>query len=93
MKTTTMMDVDDDGPFRQKRKLQHHHSSFSRRMTKTLFDFVRRGQIKEAIKMCDLCDEPGQSAGLYGYLEHNKWLSGKGYGEQLYGYDRFAVEG
>jgi nuclear pore complex protein Nup107 len=74
MKTTTMMDVD-DGRYPQKRKVQHQTTEFNRRLTKSLFDFVRRGQIKEAIKMCDLCDEPGQSAGLYGFLVHNKCLS------------------
>ncbi|CAO3682681.1 unnamed protein product [Umbelopsis vinacea] len=74
MKITTMMDIDDDGPYRRKRRVQHQNSDFSRKMTKSLFNFVRRGQIKDAIKMCELCDEPWQSAGLYGYLEHNKGL-------------------
>lgn len=76
MKITTMMDIDDDGPYRRKRRVQHQNSDFSRKMTKSLFNFVRRGQIKDAIKMCELCDEPWQSAGLYGYLEHNKGLKG-----------------
>lgn len=74
LKTTTMMDIDDHR-YPQKRKVQHQGAEFSRKLTKSLFDYVRRGQIKEAIKMCDLCDEPGQSAGLYGFLVHNKCLS------------------
>ncbi|KAG2182397.1 hypothetical protein INT43_007327 [Umbelopsis isabellina] len=74
LKTTTMMDIDDHR-YPQKRKVQHQGAEFNKKLTKSLFDFVRRGQIKEAIKMCDLCDEPGQSAGLYGFLVHNKCLS------------------
>ncbi|KAI9287049.1 nuclear pore protein 84/107 [Umbelopsis sp. AD052] len=74
-KTQTMMEIDDDGPHRQKRRLQPQNSDSNRQITKSLFNFVRRGQIKEAIKMCDLCDEPWQSAGLYGYLEHNQRMT------------------
>ncbi|KAG2189056.1 hypothetical protein INT44_004198 [Umbelopsis vinacea] len=74
-KTQTMMEIDDDGPQRQKRRLQPQDSDSNRQITKSLFNFVRRGQIKEAIKMCDLCDEPWQSAGLYGYLEHNQRMT------------------
>jgi nuclear pore complex protein Nup107 len=77
MKTQTMMEIDDDGPQRQKRRLQPQNSDSNRKITKSLFNFVRRGQIKEAIKMCELCDEPWQSAGLYGYLEHNQGMIGK----------------
>jgi hypothetical protein len=76
-KTQTMMEIDDDGPRRQKRRLQPQGSDANRQITKSLFDFVRRGQVKEAIKMCELCDEPWQSAGLYGYLEHNQGMTGR----------------
>lgn len=72
-----MMEIDDDGPQRQKRRLQPQDSDSNRQITKSLFNFVRRGQIKEAIKMCELCDEPWQSAGLYGYMEHNQGMTGK----------------
>jgi nuclear pore complex protein Nup107 len=77
MKTTTMMEVDDDGPFRQRRRLENQNTDFSRNMTRSLFNYIRRGQIKEAIKMCELCDEPWKSAGLYGYLEHKEGLTGR----------------
>ncbi|GAB5591599.1 Nucleoporin nup84 [Umbelopsis nana] len=83
MKTTTMMEVDDDGPFRQRRRLENQNTDFSRNMTRSLFNYIRRGQIKEAIKMCELCDEPWQSAGLYGYLEHKEGLTDENGGLQL----------
>ena len=70
-KGTYCSELDPDGPLRSGRALHPQDASFNSEFVKTLFDFLRRGQLGKAIQHCRTCNEHWRAATLLGGLYYH----------------------
>ncbi|RUS17285.1 nuclear pore protein 84/107 [Endogone sp. FLAS-F59071] len=73
---TIVTEVDPDAPTRQRKNLELDDAVYERNLTKTLFEYIRRGRIDDAIDLCIESDQPWRAASLRGgHLHHDPSLS------------------
>lgn len=64
--TRTKMELDPDGPVRQKTGLANDDLSYEVNLNRTIFEYQRRGQLADAMNLCRECDQPWKAASLSG---------------------------
>jgi nuclear pore complex protein Nup107 len=73
-----IVELDPDAPLKYPSKILHpHDQSYENALTKSLFEYIRRGMIVEAIQLCRDADESWRAAILAGALYyHDAKLAG-----------------
>jgi nuclear pore complex protein Nup107 len=70
VKSTIVSELDPDAPTRQKKSLAAEDTTFQQSLNKTIFQYIRRGQLNEAIEFCKSCKLYWKAASLCGGILH-----------------------
>ncbi|KAI9341806.1 nuclear pore protein 84/107 [Zopfochytrium polystomum] len=67
-------ELDPDGPIRNRQPLAPDDKNYELGLNQTIFDYVRRGRLEDAMNLCRVCDHPWKAASLGGALYSNDAL-------------------
>ncbi|KAJ2762611.1 Nucleoporin nup84 [Coemansia sp. BCRC 34490] len=64
----TVTEADPDAPSRQRKELAYEDAEYEASLLRTLFEYVRRGRVGDAMDLCAESDEPWRAASMKGGL-------------------------
>jgi len=61
-----LSELDPDAPFRQRKRLHPLDEEFERDFLKNVYEYIRKGELNEAIEFCRSNDQPWRAASIWG---------------------------